>query len=160
MTITERVAYLKGLMEGMELDTASKEGKVLKAMLEIIDEMADQVADLEDRINEVADQVDEIDEDLSDVEDIVFDEDDDDDDDDECFECDEDDESYFDDDDDFYEVTCDKCGETTYITGEIVNRGEMECPNCGETIEFDEIEAVEECGEDCEGCSFCCEDKE
>ena len=157
MTITERVAYLKGLMEGMELDTASKEGKVLKAMLEIIDEMADQVADLEDRINEVADQVDEIDEDLSDVEDIVFDEDDDDD---ECFECDEDDESYFDDDDDFYEVTCDKCGETTYITGEIVNRGEMECPNCGETIEFDEIEAAEECGEDCEGCSFCCEDKE
>ena len=152
MTISERVAYLKGLMEGLELDTTSKEGKILKAMLEIIDDMAVSIGDLEDKICEVADQVDEIDEDLSDVEDIVFD-DEEDEDDEKCCGCDED---YFNDDDDFYEVTCDKCGETSYITGEIVDRGEMECPNCGEVIEFDDIEIEDEC----EGCSCCCGDQE
>ena len=51
---------------------------------------------------------------------------------------------------------CSNCGETTYITGEIVDRGEMECPNCGEKIEFDDIELDEDdsCG-DCDGCPGC-----
>ena len=32
MGISEKVAYLKGLMEGMKLDTESNEGKILSAM--------------------------------------------------------------------------------------------------------------------------------
>lgn len=155
MTITERVAYLKGLMDGLELD--GKEAKLLKAMMEVLDEMAEEMADLEDRINEIGDQVDEIDEDLSDVEDMVFDEDDEDE---VCFGCedDEDEDDCFDDDDDFYEVTCDSCGETSYITGEIVDRGEMECPNCGEMIEFDDIVLEDECEGDCASCGGCSEE--
>jgi hypothetical protein len=152
MTITERVAYLKGLMDGLELD--GKEAKLLKAMMEVMDEMAEAMADMEDRIHELSDQVDEIDEDLSDVEDMVFDEEDDE----ACFGCDDEDDDDDDedfDDDDFYEVTCDSCGETSYITGEIVDRGEMECPNCGDKIEFDDIVLEDECEGDCASCGGC-----
>ena len=72
MTITEKVAYLKGLMEGLELDASSKEGKVLKAVVDVLDDMALSVTDIEDDLAELSDQVDEIDEDLSEVEDEVF----------------------------------------------------------------------------------------
>ena len=128
--------------------------RVCGGLMEVMDDMAKSIADLEDRLEEVSGQVDEIDEDLADVEDAVFD-DEDDDEDAECCECDDDDDC-FGDDDDFYEVTCSNCGETTYITGEIVDRGEMECPNCGEKIEFDDIELDEDdsCG-DCDGCPGC-----
>ena len=146
MTITEKVAYLKGLMEGLELDTSSKEGKVLKAVVDVLDDMALSVTDIEDDLAELSDQVDEIDEDLSEVEDEVFGDED------ECCDCDDDDCDCCDcgDDDDFYEVTCSKCGETTYITGAILDEGKMECPNCGEKLEFD----LDDC--DCEdGCDCC-----
>ena len=158
MTITERVAYLKGLMNGLELDTNSKEGKVLSAMYEVLEDMANELDHLGDRVDELGDQVDEIDEDLADVEDMVFDDDScggcgaDDDEDDE----DEDDDNADDVDSDFYEVTCGNCGETTYITGEIVSRGEMTCPNCGETIEFDTAELRDECA----GCCGCGSDED
>lgn len=123
MTITEKVAYLKGLMEGLELDTSSKEGKVLKAVVDVLDDMALSVTDIEDDLAELSDQVDEIDEDLSEVEDEVFGDAD------ECCDCDDDDCDCCDgDDDDFYEVTCSKCGETTYITGAILDEGKMDAP--------------------------------
>ena len=153
MTITEKVAYLKGLMEGLELDTSSKEGKVLKAVVDVLDDMALSVTDIEDDLAELSDQVDEIDEDLSEVEDEGFGDAD------ECCDCDDDDCDCCDgDDDDFYEVTCSKCGETTYITGAILDEGKMECPNCGEELEFDVVvdEDEDHCG--C-GCDCGCGDK-
>lgn len=152
MTITEKVAYLKGLMEGLELDGSSKEGKVLKAVVDVLDDMALSVTDIEDDLAELSDQVDEIDEDLAEVEDEVFGDED------ECCCCDDDDDDCdccgCGDDDDFYEVTCAKCGETTYITGDILDEGRMECPNCGEELEFDVvIDEDEECGCGCDcGC--------
>ena len=149
MTITEKVAYLKGLMEGLELDTASKEGKVLKAVADVLDDMALSISDVEDDLSELSEQVDEIDEDLSEVEDEVFGDEDD------CCDCDEDDEcDCCCDDDDFYEVTCSKCGETTYITGAILDEGKMECPNCGEELEFDVVVDEDGCG-----CGCGCEEK-
>ena len=40
MTINEKAAYLKGLMEGLQLDTEKAEGKMISAMVELLGEMA------------------------------------------------------------------------------------------------------------------------
>ena len=81
MTTNEKVAYLKGLMEGMELDTESKEGKLFKMIADILEDLALDVEDLEENSYDLAEEIDALSDDLADVEDIIFDEYDDDDDD-------------------------------------------------------------------------------
>ena len=83
MGISEKIAYLKGLMEGMNVDTESNEGKLFAAVVDVLDEIALEVEDLTDEVMELGDGLDVISDDLSDVEDIVYDEWDDDDDDEE-----------------------------------------------------------------------------
>ena len=39
MTTTEKVAHLKGVMEGMEFDTTTKEGKLLSLIVDILDDL-------------------------------------------------------------------------------------------------------------------------
>ena len=135
MTITEKVAYLKGLMEGLGVDESTKEGKVLKAVLDILDDMALSIEDLDAGIDELSEMVDAIDEDLGAVEDDLY-EDEDDEDDDEEYE-DEDEELELDEDDELYEVTCPTCNLTFTITEEMLDAGETKCPECGQALEFD-----------------------
>lgn len=127
MTVTEKVAYLKGLIEGLGIDEGSKEGRIIKAIVEVLDDVALTVTDLEDGLSEISEQVDAIDEDLEDIEKDFYGDDDDDDDDD-----DEDD-----DDADYYEVTCPKCGEKVCLDDELLSDGEINCPKCGEKLELD-----------------------
>ena len=75
MTVTERVAYLKGLAAGLEIDPSSKEGKLFNAMIEALDDIAFEVSDLQEVVSELGEQVDMIDEDLDGLEEIVYDED-------------------------------------------------------------------------------------
>lgn len=134
MTITEKVAYLKGLAEGLGIDDSSKEGKVLKAIIDTLDDIAVTVSDLEDEVCEIDKQVKLIDEDLGAIEDDYYGDDDDDDDDD-------------DEDKELYEVKCPACNDTVFIDEEMIEEGEMECPNCGELLEFDFDDSCC-CGED------------
>ena len=129
MEITERVAYLKGLAEGLSLDTETKEGKLLTAIIDILDDMALELVDLSAAQEELADGLDAVSDDLEDVEDIVYDVDDD-------FE-DEDEEEDEEDDEDCYATTCPNCEETIYFDESILEEGEVICPNCGEKLEFD-----------------------
>ena len=76
MGISEKVAYLKGLMEGMNLSADSNEGKLFRAIVDVLDEIALEVEDLTDEVMELGDGLDVISDDLSDVEDVLFDEDD------------------------------------------------------------------------------------
>ena len=46
MTLTEKAAYIKGLMDASELDKTSKEGKILAAVVDLLDDMALTVSDL------------------------------------------------------------------------------------------------------------------
>ena len=126
MEITEKVAYLKGLLEGMELDTEKKEGKLIAAIIDVMDDIALELEDMKDYADELGDGLDAVSDDLEDGEDIVFGEDEDDEDD---FE-DEDDE-------DCYATTCPTCEETIYFDESILEDGEVICPNCGEKLEFD-----------------------
>ena len=84
MSVSEKVAYLRGLMEGLDLDGDSKEGKLFAAIVDALDEMASEISDLEEDIEDVEDDLDEleeyieeVDEALGEVEEIVYDFDDD-----------------------------------------------------------------------------------
>ena len=132
MEISEKVAYLKGLAEGMELDTEKKEGKLLAAIIDVLEDIALELEDIQDEQAELADGLDAVSDDLEDVEDVVFGEDDEDD--------DEDSEYYEDDldeDEDCYATTCPTCEETIYFDESVLEEGEVICPNCGEKLEFD-----------------------
>lgn len=133
MNTTERVAYIKGLAEGLDLDESTKEGKLLKAIIEVLGDMAEDAADLEDYVAELSEQVDAVDEDLSTLEEVVYDELDDEDD----FDCDGDCDCCGDWDEELYDVTCPNCGEEIVIDEETLLDGGIDCPNCGEPLEFD-----------------------
>ena len=138
MEIMEKVAYLKGLAEGMELDVEKKEGKLLAAIIDVLEEIALDLEDLWDNTTEVADGLDVVSEDLEDVEDLLFGDDEDDD--------DEEDEYYEDElgeDEECYATTCPTCEETIFFDESILEDGEVICPNCGEKLEFD-LSSLEE----------------
>ena len=142
MEILEKVAYLKGLAEGLSLDESTKEGKILKVMIDILDDMALEMQDLRDEQCEIEEGLDAVSDDLSDVESFIyeaFDEDDDEDEDDEPV----------------YETTCPNCEEPIYFDEDILADGSVECPNCGEKLEFDLSSLEDGC---CGGCS--CGDEE
>lgn len=156
MTITEKVAHLKGFIEGIELDESTKEGKVIKAMVEILDDMALSISDIEDEIVDMSEQMEDMEQDLEMViEDVYGDEEDEDEDGCCCGHCDEDDtDSDEDFDGDLYEVTCPGCGETICVGESILEQGEMTCPNCGENLEFELEEDDADLQEDDHSC--CC----
>lgn len=138
MTITEKVSYIKGLADGLELDENSKQDKLLKAIIDVLDDIAMSVSDLEDGYDELCEQVDAVDEDLSDLEEDFYG-------DDEC-ECGghgEDDE----DDEDFYEVECPACHDVIYLDEDMIDEGGIECPNCGTELEFDFSCDCEDCAD-------------
>lgn len=149
MNTSEKVAYVKGLAEGLGYDNKSKEGKILTAILDILEDVAHDIEDLEENAWDLGEAIDQVSDDLADIEEVVYDEDydeDDEDDDDECDCCcccgDADGEPVF------YEVTCPACGNTITIDEDVLDLGEIECPNCGETLEFDGLEEDEESGDE------------
>ena len=88
MGITENAAYIKGLFDGYEIDKASKEGKIIDAIVDILDDMADELELIYDDIDSLYEYADELDADLGEVESEIFEIEDDDDYYDECFDCD------------------------------------------------------------------------
>lgn len=149
MTLTEKVAYLKGLAEGLNLDKDAKETKLFEAMFDILEDMALTVNDIDEDLAAVEELVDCIDEDLDELEDIIYD--------DECdcdcgCGCDDD----FDCDcgDELYEVECPSCGEAIYLDESMFDEEYIECPECGEKLELD-ID-FEDCDCDCD----CCDDED
>ncbi len=142
MTTTEKVAYLKGLMEGMKLDTETNEGKLLSVIADILTDMANDMEDMASDLFDLGEDVDAISDDLSDVEDFLCDEDWDDEDDeyeDEDSDDEEDDEEPM-----FFEVTCPACEKTITVDEDVLNLGSIQCPNCGEMMEFEFDEEDEE----------------
>ena len=140
MEISEKVAYLKGLAEGMELDTEKKEGKLLAAIIDLLEDIALEIEDIEDEQAELSDGLDAVSDDLEDVEDLVFEDWEDDDE-------DEYEEDELDEDEDCYATTCPTCEETIYFDESILDEGEVICPNCGEKLEFDMSSLEEESDE-------------
>ena len=146
MTLSEKSAYLKGLMEGMKLSTETDEGKMIAAIVELLGDVTKTLGDVQETTIAISDELDEIEEDLDAIEDYILDEEDDEDDYDEL-DWDDEDEDDFDDEDPeegfefgdedttVYEVEC-ACGEIIDFDEEVLEKGSIVCPNCGETLEF------------------------
>ena len=144
MTISEKSAYLKGLMDGLKLNTESDEGKMIAAIVDLLGDVTKRVTDIEETTIAISDELDEIEEDLDAIEDYILDDEDDLEDLDED-ELDWDDEDELDDpeegfdfgdeDSTIYEVEC-ACGEIIDFDEEVLEKGSIVCPNCGETLEF------------------------
>ncbi|MCC8072956.1 MAG: hypothetical protein LIO62_02370 [Clostridiales bacterium] len=134
MDTTEKLGYLKGLLDGLDLDQNKKEAKVFNAIVDVLDNLVEDVDDMQDGIEMLVEQVDAVDEDLAELEDYVFDD-----------ECDCDDCS--DDECNEFQVECPLCGEEITVDEETVLGGPIPCPNCGEMLEFE----IEEC--DCDDCA-------
>ena len=144
MTINEKAAYLKGLMEGLQLDTEKAEGKMIAAIVDLLGDVTKKLTNVEDTTIAISDELDEIEEDLDAIEDFIMDEDDDDYDDDdddyddEDFDDDDYDEEGFDfgdEDTTIYEVKC-VCGNVIAFDEETLEAGSIICDECGETLEF------------------------
>ncbi len=159
MTIVEKAAYLKGLAEGLGVEADTKEGKLWAALNELLSEMAHEIEDLQAAQLDMADTIDEIGEELSAVEEQVFDldspekaeklaaEDEPEEDAEEDEEADEDESPDTEDDSGIielprfdsvmYDVTCPVCGTEITLDEEMLAEGSIDCPGCGETLEFD-----------------------
>ena len=143
MTITEKAAYLKGLMDGLNLDTEKAEGKMISAIVDLQGDVTKRLSDVEETTIAISDELDEIEEDLDAIEDYILDEDEDEEDwdDEEWDEEDEDEDwdeegfDFGDEDSIIYEVEC-ACGERIAFDEETLEAGSMTCPNCGELLEF------------------------
>ena len=140
MTISEKVAYLKGLAEGLNLDTEkSKEGKLISVMIGILEEMGLSIEALEADMEDLGEELDAVSEDLSDVEEIVYEEDEEEDD--------------YDADEDFFEVACPSCGADIVIDQDVLDAGTVECPSCGDKFAID---LGDNSGPCCGGQGGCC----
>lgn len=135
MEILERVAYMKGLAEGLGLDAKSKEGKLLKVMMDILDDVALELQDIRDEQGDLEEGLDAVSEDLADVETYLFDQED---------EEEEDGEE----EEEVYQTTCPNCDEEIFFDEDVLADGSVLCPNCGEELEFDLT--------DLSGCGGCC----
>lgn len=153
MTITEKSAYLKGLLEGLKIDEETNEGKLLAALVDTVNDLALEIADIQEQtaaINDELDGIEEsldafdeefdsIDQDIDDIYEII----------DACDCCcdsssDEDEE----DDEEYYELICPTCGEKIVLDEDLLAAGGMKCPACGEELEFDYSEILGEDEED------------
>ena len=142
MTISEKSAYLKGLMDGLKLDTEKAEGKMIAAIVDLLGDVTKRLTDVEETTIAISDELDEIEEDLDAIEDYILDEDEDEDWDDEEWDEEDEDEDWDEEGFDFgdedsiiYEVEC-ACGERIAFDEETLEAGSMTCPNCGELLEF------------------------
>ena len=120
MGVSEKVAYLKGLMEGLKIDAESDSGKMFKAIIDVLDEVALEIEDLTDEVMEVGDGLDVVSDDLADIEEMVYDDEDED-----------------DEDEPVYMTTCPECEEEIYFDEDYLEDGVVVCPNCGAKLEFD-----------------------
>ena len=135
MTVSEKAAYLKGLMDGLQLDTEKAEGKMIAAIVELLGDMSKKLTDIEDTTIAISDELDEIEEDLDAIEDYILEDEDEDYDDDEDEDFDEEGFDFGDEETTIYEVKC-VCGNVINFDEETLEKGSIICEECGETLEF------------------------
>ena len=125
MELFEKVAYLKGLAEGLALDTETKEGKLIAAIIDVLDVMCEELGEVQEELYDMEDGLDAVSDDLSEVEEVLYEL------------LDDEDEEDEDDDTEWFETTCPVCEEEILFDEDELEAGEILCPNCGEKLEFD-----------------------
>lgn len=123
METSESLGYLKGLIDGLDIDANSKEGKVFNAIVDVLSNLTEDIEDMTEGLELLGEQIDSVDEDLADLEEYVYDD------------CDCDCDCCGDEED--FEVECPSCGEIIAVDEDTIMQGDFECPNCGEHLEFE-----------------------
>lgn len=132
MNICEKVSYVKGLAEGMKLDGSTNEGKVLLAILDVLNDIAYQLEEMDADLNDMAEVVGDLEESVGDLEEDIYGDDEHD------HHC-----GCGCEDEDMYEITCPKCENSIVMDFDVIASGEARCPNCGELLEF-ELDGLED----------------
>lgn len=134
--ISEKVAYLQGLAEGLKINGETPEGKLLTEIINVLGNISDEIEAIDDAQDELYDKVFEL-------EDAVYGEEDDD----ECY-CDGD----WDEDEEF-SIKCPTCNEEFFISYEDLESDEdIACPYCNQEIELDLGCDCDCCDDDCDCC--------
>lgn len=138
MTLSEKVAYLKGVAEGLKFDPEkSAEGKLISIMMDILEHVAVNAEENDDSIQALADQLDDVSDSLALLEDYVYSEE---------FDSDEDDDEDYDDaeealaaleEDGFFELECPNCGDTLMVDKGVLDSGRVTCPGCGQEFSIE-----------------------
>ena len=138
MDLNAKAAYIRGLMTGMEFDPASKNGKVIAAMMDLLEEMAATVTEHDNALDQAYDELETLDQDLDDVVADLY--------------GDEEDEDSDEEGEELYEVTCPNCGAVSTVDEETLldQSQELVCPNCGAAFDI-ELESAEETPDDNDG---------
>lgn len=145
MTLSEKVAYLKGVAEGLKFDPEkSSEGKLISIMMDILEHIALNTEECDESIQALADQLDDVSDSLGMLEDYVysdeFDFDDDEDDAEEALAALEE--------DGFFELECPNCSDTLVVDKGVLDSGHVSCPGCGQEFEielgYEEVDEDEE----------------
>ena len=127
MSITEKVSYIKGVVNGMDFDKSTNEGKIIDLIIDLLDDITNDVTDIYESTQTLNDYIEEIDEDLGVLEEVVYEEYDGCDCDCDC-DCDDYDE-YDDEEYDFFKVICPSCNEEVYLDNSI-DSSRVFCPSC------------------------------
>ncbi|MDD2620275.1 MAG: AraC family transcriptional regulator [Syntrophomonadaceae bacterium] len=112
--ISEKVSYLQGLSEGLNIREGSPQGKIISGILSVLDEMADGIKDIKEEYEELKDYMETIDDDLMELE-----------------------EEWLSEDRSFIQTRCPKCGEQLHFESDILDDDdsiEIICPNCDEVV--------------------------
>lgn len=141
MTPSEKVAYLRGLAEGLGVEESSREGKLLNAIIDVLTDMAHGLDEVNEKVDSVGEDIDELYDEMDELSQYFTVEDDED---------DEEDDYWDDGEPVFYEVTCPACENTITIDEDVLLTGAISCPNCGETLEFD-FDSIEDIDDDADG---------
>ena len=122
MTISEKVAYIQGLFDGLGLDTEkSGEARILSEVLDVLKEVGQQLDGMDAAMDQFDEELDALGDTVAELEEAVFDDED------------EPDEDFggYDDDEDFFQIPCPTCGEDLVVDDEALAAGVVDCPVCG-----------------------------
>ena len=137
MSLTEKTAYLRGLLDGMGIKAeTSDEHKLLSAIVDVLDDIAANVEANNESITSLADELDELDDAVTELEEILEDDDD------------EDNEDEDDEEEAEYQLDCPECGSPIILDEDTIAGGETVCPHCNQKLSIDVGFEDEESGEE------------
>jgi len=125
MTISEKVAYIQGLYDGLGLDgEKSGEARILSELLDVMKEVGQRLDGVDTILDSFDEELDALGDTVADLEDAVFDDEEEDD----GFSFGEDEDGL---DEDFFEIPCPTCGADLVVDDETLAAGVVDCPACG-----------------------------
>ena len=122
MSIIKRVAYLKGLAEGLELGQHTKEEKILAVIIDILEDISADLEDVKSDVLTLDDDIERLSEEMHDLEDALLD---------------AEEEELEESEPQFFELSCPSCHNEITVDADMLHLGAISCPGCNETLEFD-----------------------